>query len=117
VPEFVDRFSSLLDEFKTKGRGEEYAVESGPRIPAALSQFGMYDKKRYYYYRCEDGSKKWYRTGRPAFRSDESQSDRKGLLGGLSDDWTKNRKGSKKAFAASKKAKTAGKQQWGLFGW
>jgi hypothetical protein len=28
----------------------------------------------------------------------------------------KNRKDSKKAFAAGKKAKTAGKQQWGLFG-
>jgi hypothetical protein len=115
VPELVDRFSSLLDEFKTKGRGEEYPVESG--IPTALSQFGMYDKKRYFYYRRENGNKKWYRTGRPAFRSDENTSDGKGLLGGLSNDKAKKGKDGKKATTAGKKAKTSGKQQWGLFGW
>lgn len=111
VPEFLERFKSLLDEFKAKGRGEEFQGESGN--PTALSQFGIYDKKRYYYYRRKDGSKRWYRTGRPAFRSDEEKGDGGllgdiGLLGGTKD--------KAKTGKAGKKTKTTGKQQWGLFG-
>jgi hypothetical protein len=105
VPEFLERFKSLLDEFKAKGRGEDFQAESG--IPTALSQFGIYDKKRYYFYRRQDGSKRWYRTGRPAFRSDKNKSDG-GLLGGIKD--------KTKTGKAGKATKTTGKQQWGLFG-
>jgi hypothetical protein len=84
----------------------------------------MYDTKRYHYYRRKDGSKKWYRTGRPAFRSDQQRdkSDEKGWWFGSgptssNNDKTKNGKGGGKKAAGKTRAKTSGKPQWGLFGW
>ena len=80
VAELFDRVNFLLEEFKAKGRGEDFQGEAGS--PTALSQFGMYDKKKYYFYRRADGSRRWYRTGQPAFRSTESKNN-EGWLGGL----------------------------------
>jgi hypothetical protein len=42
----------------------------GEKIWSLSQQFGLYDKKHYYFYQCQDGSRWWYRTGQPAFRSD-----------------------------------------------
>jgi len=75
VPELWDRVQLLVAEFAATGRGETVDLVDGSAtrtgIPTLLSQqFGLYDKKRYYYYQRQDGSRRWYRTGQPAFRSD-----------------------------------------------
>ena len=74
VPELWDRIQLLTAEFAATGRGETVDLVDGSTrsgIPTLLSQqFGLYDKKRYYYYQRQDGSRRWYRTGQPAFRSD-----------------------------------------------
>lgn len=107
VAELFDRVKLLLDEFKARGRGEQMEVET--KSPSPLARFNIYDKNRYFFYRREDGSKRWYRTGRPAFRGEERTRDG-GLLGGTTDDKRK------KQTTGKKKNSSKRNPQWGLFG-
>jgi hypothetical protein len=79
APELWDRVQLLVAEFAATGRGETVDLVDGSAtrtgIPTLLSQqFGLYDKKRYYYYQRQDGSRRWYRTGQPAFRSSDAKA-------------------------------------------
>jgi hypothetical protein len=60
IPELGDRLQLLAAEFAATGHMEavdSYDSTSHSGIPTLLSQqFGLYDKKRYYFYQCQDGS-------------------------------------------------------------
>jgi hypothetical protein len=60
IPELWDRLQLLAAEFAAMGHMEavdSYDSTSHSGIPTSLSQqFGLYDKKRYYFYQCQDGS-------------------------------------------------------------
>jgi len=110
VPELWDRIKLLTAEFAATGRGEEIQSSdstSHSGIPTSLSQqFGLYDKKRYSYYQRQDGSRRWYRTGQPAFRREKSRVTRNKAKASGS-----TAKGGKKAKSA------AGSTSSGKWGW
>jgi hypothetical protein len=60
MPELRDQLQLLAAEFAAMGHMEavdSYHSTSHSGIPTLLSQqFGLYDKKRYYFYQCQDGS-------------------------------------------------------------
>jgi len=111
VPELWDRIKLLTAEFAATGRGEEIQLSDSTSrlgIPTSLSQqFGLYDKKRYSYYQRQDGSRQWYRTGQPAFRSEKSRVSRNKAKASGS-----TAKGGKKAKSASGSTSSG---KWGWF--
>jgi hypothetical protein len=116
IPELWDQLQLLAAEFATTGRGEavdSYDMTSLSGIPTLLSQqFGLYDKKRYYFYQRQDGSRRWYRTGQPAFRSDVRAKAAKKKAA------TKKNKGKSIGGGSNKGSSSGGstrKPQWGRF--
>jgi hypothetical protein len=113
VIELGDRFQLLFQELRAKGRGEEPPVDysssssSGrSRILPTSLRFQRVDKKRYHYFTRPDGSKRWYRTGRPAFRSSkplETQGP-----------WWST--GSDRFVKTNKTEKEGQRSRWNLFG-
>jgi hypothetical protein len=103
----------LAAEFAATGRGEavDYDTTSHSGIPTLLSQqFGLYDKKRYYSYQHQDGSRQWYRTGQPAFQSDDrvKAAKKKAAM--------KKNKGKSGSSGSNKGSSSGGstrKPQWG----
>lgn len=135
VPELADRLSLLLEETRARGRGDSeigsdarsnLLIQPGTRINTARL-LGRYDKTKYHSYRRSDGSKKFYRTGQSVFgpggrwRQERMARQNRAQANRLLDPFSSGSGGGKGAqnslwpFNNSKKQRTPGKEQWGIW--
>ena len=65
--ELIERIQLLAQETRARGRGEDFVLANTVSSINTARLLGRYDKSKYHYYRREDGSKRFYRTGQPTW--------------------------------------------------
>ncbi len=106
VSELVARINTLIIETRARGRGEDTAVTDFTLQQLNTARLlGRYDKSKYHFFRREDGTKRFYRTGQSLFKVTRKEKQASKSSTALAWPWTK----------PQRLRRHPGKEQWGVF--
>jgi hypothetical protein len=119
LSELTNRLNALSLETRARGRGDDSALQqllaTATRDTNTAKLLGRYDKEKYHYFRREDGTKRYYRTGQSLFTGRRKKTAPKiqkttamlvpGTANTFAWPWSK----------PQRVRRPPGKEQWGLF--